>query len=47
MYELMVNAAAETDPVGPPAVELVWHQLALNLDEQPVDWSAADPLRFS
>ena len=49
MFELMVNAAGggETDPVGPPPVELVWHQLALNLDEQPVNWSAADPLRFT
>ena len=45
----MVNAAdaSETDPDGPPPVELVWHQLALNLDEQPVDWSAERPLRFA
>ena len=50
MYELMVSAAGDPDkpePSGPAAVELVWHRLALNLDEQPVDWSAADPLRFT
>lgn len=49
MYELMVNAAeaaGEADPAAQAAVELVWHRLALNLDEQPVDWSAAAPLRF-
>ena len=50
MYELMVSAAGdsgEPEPAGPAAVELVWHRLALNLDEQPVDWSAEEPLRFA
>ena len=50
MYELMVGATGDADepePAGPAAVELVWHRLALNLDEQPVDWSAAEPLRFA
>ncbi len=44
MYELMVNA---TQGGAASGVELMWNRLSVNLDEQPVDWSAASPLRFA
>ncbi len=44
MYELIVNAAEGDKAAG---VELIWNRLSINLDEQPVDWSAASPLRFA
>ena len=50
MFELMVNSVGGTgdaEDAGPAGVELVWHQLSLNLDEQPVGWSAEEPLQFS
>ena len=43
MYELIVDAAEGDAAAG---VELIWNRLSVNLDEQPVDWSAESPLRF-
>tara|TARA_B100000686_G_scaffold256157_1_gene267771 strand:- start:55 stop:252 length:198 start_codon:yes stop_codon:yes gene_type:complete len=40
MFELMVDSAADDD------IEVTWRQVKFNLAEEPLVWSAENPLRF-